>query len=191
MNFIKTPSNSVLTPYISFTLQIRGMGMNSPELLLLVENCPKGAETLVTRCLHILTDKGTTASCFTHRFRKRLLAAIYIIGLLSSFHFQSLHLQTWWSEYGISITNECQMCVSSSRLSTGWKRSLHHVSLQNQPVLLDTLVLAVLVFKQHFSLLNRKRWSRHCRNSSSSIPSLSRRSLIVCLARNTVRTHYN
>uniref|UniRef100_A0A672F706 Symplekin n=1 Tax=Salarias fasciatus TaxID=181472 RepID=A0A672F706_SALFA len=36
---------------------IRGMGMNSPELLLLVENCPKGAETLVTRCLHILTDK--------------------------------------------------------------------------------------------------------------------------------------
>lgn len=32
--------------------------MNSPELLLLVENCPKGAETLVTRCLHILTDKG-------------------------------------------------------------------------------------------------------------------------------------
>lgn len=40
------------------SLQIRGMGMNSPELLLLVENCPKGAETLVTRCLHILTDKG-------------------------------------------------------------------------------------------------------------------------------------
>ncbi|NXF93467.1 SYMPK protein, partial [Eubucco bourcierii] len=36
---------------------IRGMGMNSPELLLLVENCPKGAETLVTRCLHSLTDK--------------------------------------------------------------------------------------------------------------------------------------
>lgn len=34
--------------------------MNSPELLLLVENCPKGAETLVTRCLHILTDKGKT-----------------------------------------------------------------------------------------------------------------------------------
>lgn len=33
--------------------------MNSPELLLLVENCPKGAETLVTRCLHSLTDKGT------------------------------------------------------------------------------------------------------------------------------------
>lgn len=34
--------------------------MNSPELLLLVENCPKGAETLVTRCLHSLTDKGAS-----------------------------------------------------------------------------------------------------------------------------------
>ena len=43
---------------LSAAPQIRGMGMNSPELLLLVENCPKGAETLVTRCLHSLTDKG-------------------------------------------------------------------------------------------------------------------------------------
>ena len=34
------------------------MGMDSPELLLLVENCPRGAETLVTRVIHILTDKG-------------------------------------------------------------------------------------------------------------------------------------
>ena len=38
--------------------QVRGMGMESPELLLFVENCPKGAETLVTRVIHILTDKG-------------------------------------------------------------------------------------------------------------------------------------
>uniref|UniRef100_A0A8B9MQC2 Symplekin C-terminal domain-containing protein n=1 Tax=Accipiter nisus TaxID=211598 RepID=A0A8B9MQC2_9AVES len=33
---------------------IRGMGMNSPELLLLVENCPKGAEMLVTLMCHLL-----------------------------------------------------------------------------------------------------------------------------------------
>jgi hypothetical protein len=38
--------------------------MNSPELLLLVENCPKGAETLVTRCLHSLTDKGALDLAF-------------------------------------------------------------------------------------------------------------------------------
>ena len=38
---------------------VNGMGMDSTELLLLVETCPKGAETLVTRMLHILTDRGT------------------------------------------------------------------------------------------------------------------------------------
>lgn len=36
---------------------VRGMGMDSPQLLRLVEECPKGAETLVTRVIHILTDK--------------------------------------------------------------------------------------------------------------------------------------
>ena len=35
------------------------MGMDSPELLTLVENCPKGSETLVMRVIHILTDKGS------------------------------------------------------------------------------------------------------------------------------------
>jgi len=39
------------------------MGMESPELLLLVENCPRGAETLVTRIIHILTDKGSMLIC--------------------------------------------------------------------------------------------------------------------------------
>uniref|UniRef100_A0A8B9RAI6 Symplekin n=1 Tax=Astyanax mexicanus TaxID=7994 RepID=A0A8B9RAI6_ASTMX len=48
---------------------IRGMGMNSPDLLLLVENCPKGAETLVTRCLHILTDKVPPSPDLVERVR--------------------------------------------------------------------------------------------------------------------------
>jgi len=42
------------------------MGMDSPELLLLVENCPRGAETLVTRIIHILTDKGLNLSIVSH-----------------------------------------------------------------------------------------------------------------------------
>ena len=37
---------------------VRGMGVDSPQLLTLVEQCPKGAETLVTRVIHILTDKS-------------------------------------------------------------------------------------------------------------------------------------
>ncbi|XP_070990586.1 symplekin isoform X1 [Oncorhynchus clarkii lewisi] len=48
---------------------IRGMGMKSPQLLLLVENCPKGAETLVTRCLHILTDKVPPSPELVERVR--------------------------------------------------------------------------------------------------------------------------
>ena len=40
--------------------------MHSPELLLFVENCPKGAETLVTRVIHILTDKGIFLTIFTY-----------------------------------------------------------------------------------------------------------------------------
>ena len=39
--------------------KVRAIGMASPELLQLVENCPTGAETLIARILNIITDKGT------------------------------------------------------------------------------------------------------------------------------------
>jgi symplekin len=45
------------------------MGMSSPELLLLVENCPKGAETLVTRIIHVLTDKQPPSAELVSRVR--------------------------------------------------------------------------------------------------------------------------
>lgn len=45
---------------------VRGMGMHSPELLALLEDCPKGAETLVTRIIHLLTDKGNFLFPFTY-----------------------------------------------------------------------------------------------------------------------------
>lgn len=37
---------------------VKAMGMHSPELLSLVETCPRGAETLVTRIVHLLTEKS-------------------------------------------------------------------------------------------------------------------------------------
>ena len=37
--------------------------MDSKELLKLVETCPSGAETLITRILHIITEKGNKLSC--------------------------------------------------------------------------------------------------------------------------------
>lgn len=38
------------------------MGMDCPHLMKLVEDCGKGSETLVTRVIHILTDKGAPSS---------------------------------------------------------------------------------------------------------------------------------
>lgn len=52
---------------------VRGMGMDSPQLLKLVEECPKGAETLVTRVIHILTDK----SKFTNYTRRHLNQTVW------------------------------------------------------------------------------------------------------------------
>lgn len=49
---------------------VKGMGMNSPELLLLVETCPKGAETLVTRMIHVLTDKQPPSAELVSRVRE-------------------------------------------------------------------------------------------------------------------------
>lgn len=49
---------------------VRGMGMDSPDLLKLVEECPKGAETLVTRVIHILTDKTPPSTELVKRVRE-------------------------------------------------------------------------------------------------------------------------
>ncbi|KAJ8940017.1 hypothetical protein NQ314_010848 [Rhamnusium bicolor] len=48
---------------------IRSMGMDSVDLLKLVEECPKGSETLVTRVIHILTDKGPPSVQLVQRVR--------------------------------------------------------------------------------------------------------------------------
>lgn len=48
---------------------IRTMGMDNPDLLKLVEECPKGSETLVTRVIHILTDKEPPSVQLVQRVR--------------------------------------------------------------------------------------------------------------------------
>ena len=53
--------------------KVRAIGMNSIELLKLVEECPSGAETLVTRILHIITDKGNL----------EIYVKVYILYLIS------------------------------------------------------------------------------------------------------------
>ncbi|XP_069117050.1 symplekin-like [Argopecten irradians] len=69
---------------------VKGMGMQSPELLLLVENCPKGAETLVTRVIHILTDKAAPSPELVERVRdlyhKRVPDVRFLIPVLTGLH---------------------------------------------------------------------------------------------------------
>ena len=71
----------------SLESSIKGMGMNSPELLLLVENCPKGAETLVTRVIHVLTDKQPPSAELVSRVRdlyhKRVPDVRFLIPVLN------------------------------------------------------------------------------------------------------------
>lgn len=66
---------------------VKGMGMNSPELLLLVETCPKGAETLVTRIIHVLTDKHPPSAELVLRVRdlyqKRVPDVRFLIPVLN------------------------------------------------------------------------------------------------------------
>ena len=66
---------------------VKGMGMESPELLSLVETCPKGAETLVTRIIHVLTDKQPPSSELVSRVRdlyhKRVADVRFLIPVLN------------------------------------------------------------------------------------------------------------
>nr|XP_054759257.1 symplekin-like [Lytechinus pictus] len=66
---------------------VRGVGMSSPELLLLVETCPKGAETLVTRMMHILTDKTPPSIELVKRvkdlYHKRVSDVRFLIPVLT------------------------------------------------------------------------------------------------------------
>jgi symplekin len=49
---------------------VRSIGMGSPELLELVENCPTGAETLIMRILYILTEKAAPSAELVNRVRE-------------------------------------------------------------------------------------------------------------------------
>lgn len=66
---------------------VRAIGMNSPELLRLVEHCPTGAETLVTRVLHIVTDKSPPTQELVQKvkelYHKRVSDVRFLIPVLN------------------------------------------------------------------------------------------------------------
>lgn len=53
----------------SIELPIRNMGPNNEEILKLIENCPKGGETLITRIVYILTEKSEPTQMLVSKVR--------------------------------------------------------------------------------------------------------------------------
>ena len=69
-------------------IPIKSMGMESSELLNLIEDFPEGAETLVLRIIHILTENKTAPSVeLVNRVRflyeKKLSDVRFLIPVLS------------------------------------------------------------------------------------------------------------
>ena len=66
---------------------IKEIGMESQELLSLVENCPKGSETLVTRIIHILTERTAPSPELVNKVRdlyaKRVADVRFLIPVLN------------------------------------------------------------------------------------------------------------
>lgn len=55
--YIATSSDMKRTILRAIEIPIRRMGAESAELLTLIESCPKGAETLITRIVYVLSEK--------------------------------------------------------------------------------------------------------------------------------------
>ncbi|ODN04325.1 Symplekin [Orchesella cincta] len=66
---------------------IRNMGMDSPELMKLLDSFPKGAETIITKIIHILTDKTLPSADLVSRVRnlyaKRVSDVRFLIPVLN------------------------------------------------------------------------------------------------------------
>ena len=62
------------------------MGMDSPQLLALVHNTPKGSETLITRIIHILTEKGKGSSLGSYTSSQRKVRTHYWDHVLNNTH---------------------------------------------------------------------------------------------------------
>lgn len=68
---------------------IQEIDMNSPEMIILVNNCIEGAETLISRVIHILTEKRMPStqlvSCVRDLYNKRVSDVRFLIPVLCGF----------------------------------------------------------------------------------------------------------
>ncbi|XP_031566101.1 symplekin-like [Actinia tenebrosa] len=73
---------------------IRAIGMASPDLLHLVENCPTGSETLIARILNIITDKVTPSPDLVKKvkdlYHRRVSDVRFLIPVLTGLEKQEI-----------------------------------------------------------------------------------------------------
>ncbi|GMT11087.1 hypothetical protein PFISCL1PPCAC_2384, partial [Pristionchus fissidentatus] len=69
--FAKSSSNDFkLTIMRHIESAVKAMGQSSEELLRLLEECPQGAESLVARIVHLLTERAPATPEIVHRLKK-------------------------------------------------------------------------------------------------------------------------
>ncbi|XP_028968419.1 symplekin [Galendromus occidentalis] len=85
--YVDAPPDTKRTILWTLEQPVKGMGMESPELLRLLENCPPGAETLITRIIHLLTEQNTPSPELVARVRdlyhKRVADVRFLIPVLT------------------------------------------------------------------------------------------------------------
>ncbi|KAM7441741.1 hypothetical protein ABFA07_009277 [Porites harrisoni] len=93
---VYTASSQIIKRIILRHLEhpVRAIGMASPELLQLVENCPTGAETLIARILNIITDKAVPTAELVKRvkelYHKRVSDVRFLIPVLTGLKKQEI-----------------------------------------------------------------------------------------------------
>ncbi|KAH1013541.1 hypothetical protein HUJ04_002523 [Dendroctonus ponderosae] len=61
---------------------VRAIGMDCPDLMKLIEDCVKGSETLVTRVIHILTDKGSPSTELVEKVKELYNTKVFDVRFL-------------------------------------------------------------------------------------------------------------
>ncbi|KAG8198083.1 hypothetical protein JTE90_020913 [Oedothorax gibbosus] len=85
--YVETSADVKRTILRALEVPVKNMSMSSPELLRFVETCPQGAETFVTRIIHILTDKAPPSAELVSRVRdiyeKRVQDVRFLIPIIT------------------------------------------------------------------------------------------------------------
>ncbi|KAF8795634.1 Symplekin like protein [Argiope bruennichi] len=85
--YVETTADVKRSILRALEIPVKKMSMASPELLQFVENCPPGAETFVTRIIHILTDKAPPSAELVARVRdlyqKRVQDVRFLIPIIN------------------------------------------------------------------------------------------------------------